>query len=47
MITDKVDKIREMLLQEEPEEMHSYHLIRIVYPMGKLRNLNLEQTFAQ
>jgi hypothetical protein len=44
-ISDKVDKLRELLMQREPEEMSSYHVIKLVYPMGTLKNLNLEQTF--
>jgi hypothetical protein len=42
LITDKVDKLREYLIQREPEEMSSYHVIRLVYPMGTIKNLNLD-----
>jgi len=47
LITDKLDKLRELLMQREPEEMSSYHLIKLVYPMGTLKNLNLDMTFEQ
>lgn len=41
-ISDKVEKLRDLLTQREPEEMGSYHMIKLVYPMGILKNLNLE-----
>ena len=47
LISDKIDKLRELLTQREPEEMSSYHVIRIVHPMGTLKNLNLDMTFEQ
>ena len=47
MISDKVERLRELLLQREPEEMSSYHVIKLVYPMGTLKTLILEQTFEQ
>jgi hypothetical protein len=47
LISDKIDKLRELLTQREPEEMQSYHVIRLVYPMGQLKNLNLDYTFEQ
>lgn len=47
MISDKVEKLRDLLMQREPEEMSSYHVIKLVYPMGTLKNLNLDQTFEQ
>jgi hypothetical protein len=47
LITDRLEKLRDMLMQREPEEMASYHVIKLIYPMGTLKNLNLEQTFAQ
>ena len=46
-ISDKVEKLRDLLTQREPEEMSSYHVIKLVYPMGVMRNINLEQTFEQ
>ena len=27
--------------------MKSYHVIKLIYPMGTLKNLNLEHTFEQ
>jgi len=47
LVSDKLDKLRELLMQREPEEMSSYHVIRLVYPMGTIKNLNLDQTFDQ
>lgn len=47
LISDKLDKLRELLMQREPEEMSSYHVIRLVYPMGTIKNLNLDLTFEQ
>lgn len=42
LISDKLDKLRDLLMQREPEEMSSYHVIKLVYPQGTLKNLNLE-----
>jgi hypothetical protein len=47
LVSDKLDKLRELLMQREPEEMSSYHVIRLVYPMGTIKNLSLDQTFDQ
>lgn len=47
VISDKLEKLRDLLMQKEPEEMASYHLIKFVYPMGTLRALSLDQTFEQ
>jgi hypothetical protein len=47
LVSDKLEKLRELLIQREPEEMSGYHVIRLVYPMGTLKNLNLDQTFEQ
>jgi hypothetical protein len=47
LIADKVDKLRELLTQKDPEEMSSYHFIKIVYPMGTVKNVNMDQTFEQ
>ena len=41
-ISEKVGNLRDLLAQREPEEMSSYHVIRLVYPMGVLKNLNLD-----
>lgn len=46
-ITDKLDKLRDLLFQREAEEMSTYHVIKIVYAMGTLKSLNLDQTFEQ
>lgn len=47
LIADKVDKLRALLSVQEPEEMSSYHIIRIVYAMGSVKSLPLDQTFEQ
>lgn len=47
MISDKLDRLRELLQLKEPEEMSSYHVIKLVYPMGTIQHLNLDQTFEQ
>ena len=46
-VSDKLDRLRELLQQREPEEMQSYHVIKFVYAMGSIKNLSLEQTFEQ
>ena len=42
-----MDKLRELLTQKDPEEMSSYHFIKIVYAMGTVKNINMDQTFDQ
>ena len=32
---------------EDCDEISSYHLIKIMYPMGRIRNLTLTETFAE
>ncbi len=46
-ITDKLEKLKDLLFQREADEMSSYHVIKFVYAMGTLKTLNLEQTFEQ
>lgn len=46
-IQDKVNKLVEMLQKIEPTETESYHVITFIYPMGKLRQLEMAQTFEQ
>lgn len=46
-ITDKLDRLRELLCQREPEEMTSYHVIKFIYAMGTMRTLALDQSFEQ
>jgi hypothetical protein len=41
-IYEKLEKLRDLLLQRDPEEMSSYHVIKLVYPMGTLKHLNLD-----
>ena len=41
-IFDKVDKIREKLHELSPEDIQSYPTPRLIYPMGKLRILDME-----
>jgi len=40
-ISDKLEKIRDLLYQKEPEEMSTYHVIKFVYAMGSVKNLDL------
>ncbi len=47
LITDKIDKLRELLTAKEPEEMQSYYIIRLVYSMASVKSLNLDQSFEQ
>jgi hypothetical protein len=44
-ISDKLEKIRDLLYQKEPDEMCTYHVIKFVYAMGTLRTLDLGQSF--
>jgi hypothetical protein len=46
-ISDKLEKLRDLLYQIEPEEMCTYHVIKFVYAMGDLRTLDLGQSFEQ
>ena len=41
-----LEKVKERLYELEPEEMSAYRSIKLIYPMGKLRTLALEQTPA-
>lgn len=47
LITDKLDRLRELLVEREPDEICSYHVLKFVYAMGSLKNLPLDQTFEQ
>ena len=46
-IMDKVEKLQELLAKVEPEEMGGYHTVKFVYPIGKLKALNLAKTFQE
>jgi hypothetical protein len=46
-ISEKLEKLRDLLYQKEPEEMCTYHVIKFVYAMGTLKTLNLDQSFEQ
>lgn len=46
-ISEKLEKLRDLLYQRDAEEMSTYHVIKFVYAMGTLKNLNLDQTFEQ
>ena len=46
-IAEKLDKIRELLFQREPDEMSTYHVIKFVYAMGTVKILNLDQSLEQ
>ena len=45
-IMNPLEKVKERLYELEPEEMAQYRSIKLIYPMGKLRNLALDQTPA-
>ena len=46
-INDPLEKIKERLYELEPDEMNQYCTLKLIYPMGKLRVLALDQTPAQ
>lgn len=46
-IMEKVSKIVELLTKVEPHEMNTYHVTKLLYPMGKLRKLDLGQTICE
>ena len=46
-IMEPLEKVKERLMELEPEEMSQYRTIKLIYPMGKLRTLALDQTPAQ
>ena len=46
-IFDKIQKIVDRLCEEEPEEMKAYPSPRLIYPMGRLRILNFEDTIEK
>ena len=45
-ILDKIEKIGEKLHELDPDELSQYNVLNLVYPMGKIRNLPLDQTVA-
>ena len=46
-IMSPMDKVRERLYELEPDEMAQYRSVRLIYPMGRLRSLPLDQTPVQ
>ena len=46
-IFDKVEKIRDKLDSLEPEDMRQYPSPRLIYPMGKLRILDMNDTIEK
>lgn len=46
-IFDKIDKICDKLREVEPEDMKAYSQPRLVYPVGKIRILNLEDSIEK
>lgn len=46
-ITEKLEKLKDLLFQREPDEMSTYHVIKFVYAMGTMKTLSLDQTFEQ
>lgn len=47
LISDKLERLKDLISEKEPEEMSSYHLIKFIYPMGTLKNLLIDQTLEQ
>ena len=45
-ILSPLEKIKERLHEIEPEEMSAYRSIKLIYPMGKLKTLQLDQSPA-
>lgn len=43
-ITEPCERIKERLFELEPEEMCQYHTVKLVYPMGVLRTLDLSKS---
>lgn len=43
-IVDLIEKIKEKLEELEPDQMAMYQDFKLVYPMGKIRILPLNQT---
>jgi hypothetical protein len=41
------EKVKERLYELEPDEMSQYCTVKLIYPMGKLRTIALDQTPAQ
>ena len=46
-ILSPLEKVKDRLQELEPEEMSAYRSIKLIYPMGKLRTLQLDQSPAQ
>jgi hypothetical protein len=46
-ISDKVERLIDFLTLKDPEGMQNYNESRFIYPMGRLRQINLDQTFEQ
>lgn len=45
-IMEPFEKVKERLYELEPEEMMQYCTVKLIYPMGKLRTIALDQTPA-
>ena len=45
-ITEPFEKVKQRLYELEPDEMTQYCTVKLVYPMGKLRTLDLHSTPA-
>lgn len=44
-VLDKVEKLTELLILKEPDEIEQYLVIKYVYPMGRIQTLDKEKTF--
>jgi hypothetical protein len=44
---EKVSKIIELLAKVEPQEMSTYHVTKLIYPMGKLKRLDMGLTICE
>ena len=41
-ITEPLERVKDRLIDLEPNEMSQYRSVRLIYPMGKLRTLPLD-----
>jgi tripartite motif-containing protein 9/67 len=46
-ISDKVERLIDFLTLKDPDGMQNYNESRFIYPMGRLKQINLDQTFEQ
>ena len=46
-ISAKVEELVNELSKLEPTEMSNFHQIRFIYPMGKIKEMALDQSFER